>query len=249
MTGRVAGIWRHPIKAHGREALEQVNLLAGRTMPWDRTWAVAHAQAKTDGRQWAHCANFSRGAKAPTLQAITSQLNETSGQITLSHPDKPDITFRPDDDPASFLDWVRPLMPPERAASARIIRVPGRGMTDTDFPSISLLNLSSNRALGQHLGQDLSIHRWRGNFWLDGLGPWEEFEWVGKSIRIGSAVIEIREPIGRCMAPAANPDTGRQDADILGALEAGWGHTNFGVCGEVVSSGQVTVGADVELLP
>lgn len=46
MTARVGAIWRHPIKAHGREALGRVILTEGETIPWDRRWAVAHEQAR-----------------------------------------------------------------------------------------------------------------------------------------------------------------------------------------------------------
>ena len=248
MTGHVAHIWRHPIKSHGREALDRVALTQGRTMPWDRTWAVAHSRSKTDGSNWAPCANFSRGSQAPALQAINACLDEAERQITLSHPDRPSITFRPDDNSAEFLDWVRPLMPIDRAASARIVSVPNRGMTDTDYPSISLLNTASNRAVAQHLRQDLSIRRWRGNFCLDGLEPWEEFEWIGQRMRIGSAILMVRERIGRCMATAANPDTGYRDADTLGALKAGWGHTEFGVYAEVLSPGDIALVNKIEVI-
>ena len=29
---------------------------------------------------------------------------------------------------------------------------------------------------------DLSIHRWRGNLWVDGWAPWAEFDWIGQDI-------------------------------------------------------------------
>ena len=248
MTRLVAHIWRHPIKSHGREALERVTLTQGSTMPWDRVWAVAHEQARTDGSNWAPRANFSRGSKAPALMAISARLDETERQITLTHPDRSPITFRPDDDPAEFLAWVRPLMPADRAASARIVSVPNRGMTDTDYPSISLVNTASNQAVAQHLGQDLSMRRWRGNFCIDGLAPWQEFEWIGKRLRIGSVVLMVRERIVRCLAAAANPDTGYRDADTLGALKHGWGHTDFGVYAEVMSSGDVALGDRIEVI-
>ncbi len=38
----VTDIFRHPLKSHGREALQLVALSRGETMPWDRCWAVAH---------------------------------------------------------------------------------------------------------------------------------------------------------------------------------------------------------------
>ncbi|WP_170533728.1 MULTISPECIES: MOSC domain-containing protein [Ruegeria] len=245
MTGEVTQLWRHPIKSHGREAVETVNVTPGQTMPGDRVWAVAHEASKADSSKWVPCANFSRGAKAPQLMAISTQSNGDT--LTLSHPDRPDLTFAPDSEQQAFLDWVRPLMPANRAASARIIRVPGRGMTDSDFPSISLCNLASHRAVGQKLGQDLSVRRWRGNIWFDGLPLWEEFDWLGREVQIGEAVLRVRERITRCLATTANPDTGVRDTDTLGALET-WGHQDFGVYAEVLEGGAISVGDKVELL-
>ncbi|WP_170378438.1 MOSC domain-containing protein [Ruegeria atlantica] len=245
MTAKVTQLWRHPIKSHGREAVETVNVTPGQTMPGDRVWAVAHEASKADSSKWVPCANFSRGAKAPQLMAISTQSNGDT--LTLSHPDRPDLTFAPDSEQQAFLDWVRPLMPANRAASARIIRVPGRGMTDSDFPSISLCNLASHRAVGQKLGQDLSVRRWRGNIWFDGLPLWEEFDWLGREVQIGEAVLRVRERITRCLATTANPDTGVRDTDTLGALET-WGHQDFGVYAEVLEGGAISVGDKVELL-
>lgn len=248
MTGRVASLWRHPIKSHGREEVAFVTLAAVQTMPWDRTWAVAHAQSAASNAAWIQCSAFSRIAKAPKLMAISCTLDEASERLTLSHPDRPDLTFHPDTEGKAFLAWVAPLMPPDRAASARIVRVPGRGMTDSDYPSVTLCNTASHRAVEQRIGRPLSIHRWRGNIWLDGLAPWQEFEWVGQRLRIGAATLEVREPTTRCMATTANPDTGRRDADTLGALDT-WGHRDFGVHAVVVEGGKIAPGDGMEILP
>ena len=244
MSATVSGLWRHPIKSHGREEITEVQLDAGQTMPGDRVWAVAHEKSTADGREWVPCANFSRVSKAPELMAITARLEPEAGSVTLSHPRRPDLTFEPDGDASAFLSWVAPLMPDDRAASARIIRVSGRDMTDSDFPSVTLCNLSSHRAVEQRLAQPLSIHRWRGNIWIDGLAPWEEFDWIGRRVRIGEAILEVRERTDRCAATTANPETGRRDADTLGALES-WGHQDFSVRAEVIEGGSVRPGDEV----
>ncbi|MGR3496340.1 MOSC domain-containing protein [Citreimonas sp.] len=243
MTVTVASLWRHPIKAHGREGVTRLDLKAGQTVPWDRVWAIAHEASKADGATWVPCANFSRGAKAPALMAVTCTLDEDTATVTLCHPDRPDLTVAPDDaeDAARLIDWVRPLMPEGRAASARVVRAQERGMTDSDFPSVALCNLASHRAVEQQLGKPLSIHRWRGNIWLDGLAPWEEFDLVGQDIRIGDAVLRVRERTGRCKATTANPETGVIDADTLGALKT-WGHTDFAIYAEVIADGEVATG-------
>lgn len=242
MSAEVAHIWRHPIKSHDREALEHVTLVAGQTMPWDRVWAVAHSESDADGSAWAKCSNFSRGAKAPLLQAIEAKFDEVTKRIVLTHPQRPDLDFDPETEVDAFLNWVAPLMPENRAASARIISVPSRGMTDSDYPSVSLNNLASNQAVGDQIGQAISPLRWRGNIWFDGLEPWIEFDWVGKTIAIGGARLLVRERIKRCMMTTANPETGIRDAQTLDALRDGWGHTDFGVVAEVVETGQVQIG-------
>ncbi len=245
MTAEVTSLWRHPIKSHGHEAVESVTLNPGQTMPGDRVWAVAHEASKADGSEWAPCANFSRGAKAPQLMAITARL--TGDTVALSHPQRPDLSFQPDTEQDAFLEWVKPLMPADRAASARIVRVPGRGMTDSDFPSVSLCNMASHRAVQQKLGKELSIRRWRGNIWFDGLPLWEESEWLGREVQIGQAVFHIREQITRCLATTANPDTGERDADTLGALNS-WNHQEFGVYAEVIRGGEIKTGDTVQVL-
>ncbi|MCP4818174.1 MAG: MOSC domain-containing protein, partial [Shimia sp.] len=87
-----------------------------------------------------------------------------------------------------------------------------------------------------------------GNIWLDGFAPWEEFDWIGKTLRIGTTEIEVRERITRCLATTSNPDTGRRDADTLGVLNDSFGHQDFGVYGVVTKSGDITVGDIAEVL-
>jgi uncharacterized protein YcbX len=245
MTGQIAAIWRHPIKSHSRESLDAVDLAEGTTMPGDRVWAVLHDASKADGSDWAPSANFSRAAKVGSLTAIRS-MGDGLGTMTLTHPDLPDLTFDPAVESDRLIDWAAPLMPGNRARSARVVRAPGRGMTDTDFASISLLNAASNRALSERVGQRLDPERWRGNFLIDGFAPWEEFEWVGRRIRLGAAEVEVRERIVRCNATKIDPTTGRHDADTLSALFAGWGHQDFGVYAVVMRSGRVAVGDTVK---
>ncbi len=249
MTATVANIWRHPIKSHGREEISEATLTEGDCIPWDRRWAVAHERSCFDVEhpRWQPCQEFSRGAKSPRLQAITTYVDERLGKLTLSHPDCVDLTINPDDesDANYFIQWVMPISNGSRMLPARLVRG-SQPMTDTAFRSISIINLASHAEVERQLDTELSPLRWRGNIFVDGWEPWAEKDMIGKSIRIGDAVLEIRENITRCMATTVNTDTGERDADTLGALKNGFGHQEMGVYAVVTNSGHIRQGDQVE---
>ncbi len=252
MNGTVAQIWRHPIKGHGREELDHIQLTEGKCIPWDRRWAVLHEVASFDDQnpQWVPCTNFSRAAKAPLLQAVAAKSDIEGHELTLSHPRLDDLTIDPDNerDACAFIEWVLPISPSNRALPKRLVRVPGRGMTDTDYPSVSLINLASHAEVSRKLGREVSHLRWRGNIVLDGLEPWEEVDWTGRKLQAGQVELEIVEPIVRCLATAASTRTGLRDADLLGALQDGWAHQKMGVYARVTESGEVRPGDRVGII-
>ncbi|MEJ6714680.1 MAG: MOSC domain-containing protein [Rhodobacterales bacterium] len=245
MTTAVAQIWRHPIKSHGREEISEVSLTEGQAMPWDRRWAVAHERScfDVDRPRWQPCQEFSIGSKSPRLQAITAQIDPTYHKITLSHPDRVDLTIDPDDqgDANRFIQWVMPISNGARTLPSRLVRAK-QAMTDTDYPSISLINLASHRAVEAQLGHEITPLRWRGNLLIDGWEAWAEREMIGRKLRIGTAELEIRDHIGRCKATTANPQTGAVDVDTLAALRNGFGHRDLGVYAVVTVSGDVRQG-------
>ncbi|WP_050929305.1 MOSC domain-containing protein [Aestuariivita boseongensis] len=249
MTGAVTQLWRHPIKSHGREALERVTAVAGQALPFDRFWAVQHDHSKHDGEGWADCMNFMIGTRTPGLAGLWAKLDEGPRRVTLSHEKLGKLTFHPDDylEASQFLAWIAPLIPENRAQPRRVVQAGTRGMTDTDYPSVSIMNESSHRAVSQKLGRPIETERWRGNVWFDGLAPWEEFDWLGKTIRVGGTVLQVQDRIERCLHTAANPKTGVRDADTLGALRSGWDHQDFGVYAQVIEGGDIAIGDKVEL--
>jgi len=243
----VTALWRHPLKAHGREALDAVKLVAGQSMPFDRTWAVAHDNARIRGDGWQKCANFTRGASTPALMAITANLDEETEFLTLAHPELPALTFHPDREAQAFLDWVAPLMPEGRSQPQSILRLSDRGFTDSAFPSLSLNNVASHHAVEALAGSALQQDRWRGNIWFDGEAAWQEFDWVGRDLAIVPVILHIEEPITRCKATTVNTETGQRDVDTLAALNI-LGHQDFGVYATVVKGGTITVGDPLELI-
>ncbi len=245
----LARIVRHPVKSVGFEELETAVLTAGAPLAWDRVWAVAHDAAAFAGDPpgWVRKMNFVRGVAGPALMAVRAVWDADAGRLRLTHPDRPALEIDPDTpaDAAWLLDWLRPLWPDNRPAPARLVRAQGAALADNPEPYVAILSLASLRDLSARMGQELSIHRWRGNLWLEGLAPWAEFDLIGREIAIGPARLRIDAPITRCEATTANPDTGQRDADTLGALEAAFDHRDFGVFATVVTGGPVRLGDPV----
>ena len=145
---------------------------------------------------------------------------------------------------ARAVDWLRPLNPPDRARPERIVTA-SQPLTDSAWPSISVLSLDTLADLGARMGIDLSPHRFRGNLWVRGWQPWHEFDLVGQEIAIGPVRLLVRERITRCKATTVDPATGQVAGDTLAALQSGWGHQDFGVYAEVITGGTIALGDEV----
>ena len=251
-AARLAQIWRHPVKAHGRERIDMVTLEEGKALPWDRVWAIAHERSCFDVERpgWNPPGDFSRGCSSPRLQQIECYTDPRYRSITFYHPDRTPLTINPHDhgDGCEFIQWVMPISLGAKLLPSRFVRAPDEAMTDTGYQSISLINLASHRALAAHLGQELSELRWRGNFLVEGLEPWEEMSWVGKTLRLGPVEFEVVEPISRCRMTEANPETGKRDAETLQGLREAFGHQDCGVYLKVTKGGEIWEGMEFEVV-
>ncbi|RDD71770.1 MOSC domain-containing protein [Paracoccus versutus] len=250
MTARVARIRRHPIKAIGGEDLPRTRLHAARRLPGDRLWALltegGERHAGAVPQRWLPKSCFLRGAASAGLQAVRGGWGEGAegGRIRLTHPDLPDLDFDPEAEGPRLVEWVRPLWPQDKPAPTRLVRGP-TGWTDVSQPWISILSLSSLADLEGRLGQPLGIERWRGNLWLEGWAPYAERELIGHVLTLGGVELRVTETIGRCPATSADPTTGRIDIDMPEALEAQFGHRDFGIYAEVVTGGDIALGDEV----
>lgn len=244
---RLDRIYRHPIKSIGSERLETTALVAGRAMPGDRAFALTHRASAFDAAApaWAHCRNFLRVANAPPLAAIEVRCAPETQRIEARHPTHGAVSvdLSTPDGKAGLADWIAPLAEATVPGPYAIASVPGRALTDADEESVSIMSLASLRDLSQRMGVDLDPRRFRGNFWVDGdFAPWSEHDWVGRELRLGPARLRVTATIERCMATAANPDTGTRDAFPTKALSKMMDDPLFGVAAVVLEGGEVRVG-------
>jgi MOSC domain-containing protein len=117
--------------------------------------------------------------------------------------------------------------------------------------TVSLVSDGSLRRLAGALGVEaVDARRFRMLIELQGAEPHEEDDWIGRQVRVGSAVLSITKPDARCAITTQDPDTGARDLDTLRALIGYRGlrdrrKVDFGVLGEVAVPGRLSVGDEV----
>lgn len=214
----VAELWRYPVKSMGGERLQSAEL-SELGIRGDRVLHVRGANGKMiDAR--AH----------PLMlgHRCTFAANGASGgdvQVDGRAWDSPDV--------------ARDV---ERAAGAgaRIVRSDGFSRFD-----VLPLLVATDGAIAA-FGRD--GRRLRPNIVIGGVEGLAEREWEGRALRIGDAVIGVRNLRGRCVMTTYDPDTLEQDQNVLRRIVSEFGGTLALDCW-VIRGGVIRINDAVELLP
>jgi uncharacterized protein len=89
--------------------------------------------------------------------------------------------------------------------------------------------------------------RFRPNILLEGIDGTAERDWIGRRLRIGEALLFVREPCERCVVTTIDPDNLEVDPDVLRRTRLELGGI-MGVYCDVLIGGEIGVGDPVELM-
>ena len=115
------------------------------------------------------------------------------------------------------------------------------------FNSISLINLNSIEDFEKRINQKVEFQRFRGNFYVDGIDPWEERNWIGKTIKIDSVLFKVERNIPRCVAINLKPKTDKSDLNLLQSLKEAYNHFDMGIYLRSLNDGKIKVGNTIKL--
>ncbi|HEY2014557.1 MAG TPA: MOSC N-terminal beta barrel domain-containing protein [Bryobacteraceae bacterium] len=90
--------------------------------------------------------------------------------------------------------------------------------------------------------------RFRPNLLISGVPGLGEREWEGSRLQIGPVVIGMDDLRARCIMTTFDPDTGKQDLNVLRRVQREF-NGRLGLNSFVVTPGRVSVGDQVELIP
>lgn len=252
MTMTVATIRRYPVKGLSAQALTAVELTAGRTLPFDRHYALLHGPAaEVEHEGWRPKSEFFTLVRNEKLAALETEFDEDTQTLLIRRNGRQVARGRLDQPTGRMLieQFFAAYMAGAAPGAPKIAQGEGFAFTDTEAPLVSLLNLASVHDIERVTKKPVDPGRFRANLWLDGLAPWAEREWIGRTLTVGGATLEVVKPIGRCaaidVAPSGTPDGGSRELNLLQALSRGFGHTQCGVYARVVAGGRVAVGDPV----
>jgi uncharacterized protein len=129
----------------------------------------------------------------------------------------------------------------------------GDGVDRGRLAGATLVSTGSLEALRVASGANGPVdgRRFRMTIGIDDVEPHAEDGWIGRRVRVGSAIVAVHAHVGRCALTTLDPDRGIRDLDTLGAIADYRGDIQtreplpFGVWCEVVEPGPVAVGDPV----
>jgi uncharacterized protein YcbX len=251
VIGHVAEIWRYPVKGLAGERLERVAVAAGRTLPHDRRFAVAHGDSGITAAapRWELKTSFHMlmHARDERLAELVPSYDETSGALTIGRNGTRLVSAHASEPAgrAQLGAFFADLLAGGRHGTPQFVEGNGFYFGNIEAPVISLINLASVRDLGGAAGGAVDQRRFRANFYVDGPAPWAERDWVGRTLRLGAVRCRVVDETIRCGATTVNPATCDRDLNVPKILDETYGHMFCGVYLEAIDNGEVGTGAEV----
>lgn len=230
VVGRIATIWRYPVKSMAGEALQSADVW-WHGLNGDRRWAFIRNTAVRNGFPWL------------TIRQRPELLLHRPYFVNPDDPNDSDTIVRTPNE--QEWDVADPKLAAQFGDGIRVIRQ-YRGVFD-GMP-LSLISTGSIATLAGLTGMTLDPRRFRPNLLVetDTGEPFPEDAWVGHELQIGQIRMRVDRRDPRCAIVNIDPDTADRSPEILRTIAARR-EMLLGVYGSVVQLGTVGVGDPVIL--
>jgi hypothetical protein len=229
--GRVAALWRYPVKSMAGERLEAVDV-GWSGLEGDRRWAFVQPGMPRSGFPW----------------LTIRQLPEMSHyRPTFDDPERPDESRVTVETPSGARhEVIDEALAEQLGAGVRVLKQ-NVGVFDT-MP-LSLMTLQTVASLDALVEPALEPLRFRPNLVVDASGDeaYPEDAWVGAELRVGELVMRVDKRDQRCVMINVDPLTIARDPSVLRAV-AQEREACLGVYGTIVTPGRVALGDPVALV-
>ena len=259
MIGIVDSLWRYPVKSMRGEELQELfagyagvygdRLFAfessanGKGFPFftgrDQRQIIRYRARFRNPEKAARPVNWDEAQKlSPNLTPISADASEL--MVDVETPDGKSFAI---DDPA-LIDHLRAGIGENH--QLKLLR---SDKAMTDCRPLSIFAVQTAKKLGEEAGMNVDKRRFRANVFVDltNADGFAEDQFVGRSLRIGSATVAVLQRDARCMMITLDPDTAEKSPAILKAVAQA--HEGMaGVYGAVLIEGMIHKGDSVALL-
>lgn len=245
----VAGLYRYPVKGLSPQPLASAELVPGRTLPFDRAYAIEAGSGRFDPAEPGHLPkiNFLMLMRDARLAALRTGFDAATRVLTVYRDGAQVARGDLGTDVGRHLleQFFAGYMGADLRGPPRIVHVDGHSFSDRPEKCLHLINLATLRSLERSFGRPLDPLRFRANIYFDSTAPWQEFDWVDGEIGIGAARLRVFARTGRCEATNVDPATGRRDMAIPATLTRTFGHHQLGIYAQVLEGAVIQPGDPV----
>src|SRR5687767_9045952 len=230
-VGRVAALYRYPVKSMAAEPLESIEV-GWHGFVGDRRWAFVRGGLERSGFPWL---------------TIRERPEMWHYQPSFTEADRPELSTTIVRTPSgNDYDVVDPALAEELGHGARVIKQ-SVGVFDT-FP-LSLISKQTIDGIGSIVGSDLDPLRFRPNLLINATTGIEfpEDQWIGAVLQVGGMKMRVDKRDKRCVTVNVDPDTTVRDPAVLRAI-AQSREAHLGVYGSTVETGRVSVGDPITIV-
>ncbi|MEO1207136.1 MAG: MOSC domain-containing protein [Pseudomonadota bacterium] len=248
----VKTIYRYPVKGLSPQRLDSTAVEAGKTLPFDRMYAIENGPGRFDPLAPKHLPkiNFLMLMRNEALASLETDFEPKTHTLTINRGGKQVARGQLSAPIGRQLveQFFAAFLTEGLRGAPKVVFSADHSFSDVKNKCLHIVSEASLDDLARVVGQPIDARRFRPNVVMDGVQPWEEFGWVDRSIRIGTAKLRVIDRTMRCAATEVDPDTGRRDLSIPAILERTFGHNDFGIYAEVIEDGEIQTGSDIELL-
>jgi len=244
--GTIQSIYRYPVKGLSPQAMPQVILAVGATLPADRAYAVENGPTGFDP---AHPAYFPKQRflmlmRNERLAALKTDYDEASHTLSIHHGGRAAARgdLRTAEGRASIEAFMATFCADELKGPPKVLAGEGHSFSDVAKKVVSIINLASVAAVESAVGAPVDPLRFRANLYVAGWPAWHEFNLMNQDIMAGTARLKVVKRIVRCAATNVDPQTGIRDMEIPPTLMRTFDHMDCGVYAEVIGAGDVKIG-------
>lgn len=252
-AGRLAALRRFPVKGLSAEALDRIEIEAGRQIAGDRRFAIENGPSGFDPQNPAKLPKirFLCLMRNARLAHLSTRFDAETGRLEIRRGGSValEADLSADDGRSALETWLTGFMGEEARGKLKLLDAPGRHtFSDTSKGVVSIVNRASVAAIEGFCGAPVDPLRFRANLDIEGFGPWEELGWVGRTLTVGDTPFRVVHRTVRCAATEVDPATAERDLAIPALLMKRLGHADCGVYAEALQDGALEVGAPVRLV-